>query len=73
MGVDGDVCFVLIVWLGWARAQELMGSERRAEEMVRAEAVNVHQQAALVHQAKKGLKSLFYSRSPTYSHLLPLP
>jgi hypothetical protein len=31
-----------------------MGSERRAEDMVRAEAVNVHQQAALVHQAKKG-------------------
>jgi len=34
-----------------------MGSERRAEEMVHAEAVNVHQQAALVDQAKKGRPS----------------
>ena len=49
-----------------------MGSERRAEEMVHAEAVNVHQQAALVDQAKKGRPSRSFP-SPCLGFPFPSP
>ena len=49
-----------------------MGSERRAEEMVHAEAVNVHQQAALVDQAKKGRPSRSSRPLALASPFLPL-